>query len=125
MRRSLLALACLPVLAAPALFAPGSAQAADQDFSIVNRTGYQIDSVYVSPVNVRNWGEDVMGKDALADGETVNITFPNRTNTCNWDLKVKFNDGDESTWSNMNLCRISKVSLFWDRNSNQTRAQSE
>lgn len=125
MRRSFLALACLPVLAASALLAPGTAQAADQDFAVVNRTGHQIDSIYVSPVSSQNWGEDVMGKDALGDGETVNITFPNKTDACNWDLKVKYNDGDESTWTNVNLCRISKISLFWDRRSNQTRAQAE
>lgn len=125
MRRTLLALACLPVFATPALLAPGTARAADQDFDIINRTGYQIDSIYVSTTNDRNWGEDVMGKDALADGETVHITFPARTSACNYDLKVKYNDGDESTWSNLNLCRISKISLFWDRRANQTRAQTE
>lgn len=120
MRRSLLALASLPVL-----FASGAALAANQDFTIVNKTGYQIDSIYVSAANNRSWGEDVMGRDALADGESVHITFPNSTDTCRWDLKVKYNDGDESTWGNVNLCQISRVSLFWDRNANQTRAQAE
>lgn len=83
-----------------ALFALGlasSAQAANLDFTLVNSTGYQIDSVHVSEASSRSWGSDVMGRDALAEGESVDVEFDNRGKTCRWALMVKYNDGDKAT----------------------------
>jgi hypothetical protein len=121
MRSFLIALAL--VGAVP--LAIGAAHAGSQDFSLVNRTGYQIDEVYVSRSSSRQWGGDVMGRDALDDGERVNVTFNAPDGVCNWDLKVKYNDGDEATWKSLNLCSISKVTLFWDKKSEVTRAVTE
>ena len=114
------------VLAAAALcVSAGLAHAADQDFTLVNKTGYQIDSVYVSDVQDRNWGEDIMGRDSLDNGESVHVRFNKGTDACRWDLRVKYNDGDEATWNNLNLCNISTVTLFWDRKNQVSRATTE
>lgn len=102
-----------------------ASRAGQQDFSLVNRTGYQIDEVYVSRTSSRQWGNDIMGRDALDDGQGVNVTFTAPDGVCNWDLKVKYNDGDEATWKSLNLCSISKVTLFWDKKSEVTRAVTE
>jgi len=100
------------------------AAAADQDFKLLNKTGYQIDSVYVGPHSSSEWGRDIMGQDALSDGEAaVNITFPHRTSACSFDIKVAYNDGDEATWDSVNLCKVSTVTLYW-RNG-KTRAVTE
>ena len=45
-----------------------SAFANDADFKVVNKTGYKIDSVFVSWASNDSWGKDIMGKDALDDG---------------------------------------------------------
>lgn len=92
-----------------------------QDFTLVNRTGYQIDEVYVGPVSQRHWGEDVMGKDAIADGDSADITFNGGSKACKWDIKVVYNDGDESEFREVNLCNVSKVTLFWNRRAGTTR----
>ena len=102
--------------------AAGSAFAGEQDFKLVNKTGYQIDEVYVSQVSSRNWGSDIMGKDALAEDASVDITFNAPANVCNWDLQVKYNDGDIAEWKNLNLCSIETVTLYWDRKTKTTRA---
>lgn len=115
MRAFFLGLA-LVALALPAI-------AADQDFKILNKTGYQIDEVYVGPHSSSSWGEDIMGRNSLSDGELLNVTFPSRTATCSFDIKVKYNDGDEATWDSVNLCKVSKVTLYW-RNGT-TRAVTE
>ena len=103
----------------------GTAEAGQQDFTLLNRTGYQIDEVYVSRSSSRNWGGDVMGSDALEDGRSVNITFNAPDSVCRWDMKVKYSDGDEATWNSLNLCNISKVTLFWDKKKEVTRAVTE
>jgi hypothetical protein len=101
------------------------AHASQQDFTLQNKTGYQIDEVYVSQSSSRNWGNDIMGRDALDDGNTVDISFHAPDDACRWDMRVKYNDGDEATWNNLNLCNISKVTLFWDRKNEKTRAVTE
>ena len=101
------------------------AVAGDQDFKLVNKTGYQIDEVYVSRVNNRNWGNDIMGRGTLDADNSVDITFNAPPNACRWDLKVKYEDGDTAEWKNLNLCNISTVTLFWDRKNQNTRAVTE
>lgn len=117
--RILLAAACLPVFAT-------AVHANDADFKLHNKTGYQIDEVYVSPHASSKWGRDIMGTNALGDGETVNITFPHGNGACQFDIRVKYND-DNSTaeWSNVNLCQYETISLFWDNKTQVTRAVGE
>ena len=112
-------------LAALSLFAmlATSAFANDADFKMVNKTGYKIDSVYVSRASSDSWGKDIMGKDALDDGNAVNITFPHGGTACKFDIKAKYSDGDTAEWANVDLCEYETISLFWD--GNQTRAVGE
>jgi hypothetical protein len=91
-----------------------SAQASDADFKMVNKTGYQIDNVYVGASASSSWGNDIMGRDALGDGEEVNITFPHTSSACTFDIRVKYHDGDTAEWSGVDLCKWEKISLFWD-----------
>ena len=118
MRNLLIAATLLAASAAPAL-------AGDQDFKLVNRTGYQIDEVYVSRSSSKHWGKDMMGSDALAAGESVDLEFSAPSNVCNWDMYVKYNDGDTAQWNSLNLCNINKVTLYWDRKAGVTRAVTE
>ena len=104
----------------------GLAQANDADFTINNKTGYQIDEVYVSRHSSSNWGSDRMGDDALADGESKDIKFPHGNGACQFDIKVKYHD-DESTaeWADVNLCKYEAISLYWDKKKQVTRAVGE
>ena len=67
------------------LFTSRTARAGDQDFTLVNKTGIVIHKIMVSPHDDEHWGEDVMGKDVLEEGESVEIKFspprPPRTGT--------------------------------------------
>ena len=112
-------------LAAAAAFVSfaGVALASDADFKLVNKTGYQIDNVYVSPASSDHWGRDIMGRDSLADGESVNITFPHGGKACKFDIRVKYNDGDKADFNDVDLCEYEKISLFWD--GKRTRAVGE
>ena len=121
MRRFLLSALATSLVAVPL----ASAFAGSQDFALVNRTGYQIDEVYVSQVNNRQWGEDIMGRGTLDNGQTVNITFNAPDNVCKWDLMVKYSDGSDATWNNLDLCSISKVNLFWDAKNRVSRVTTE
>ncbi len=103
----------------------GGAFASDADFKLRNKTGYQIDEVYVSQHSSKEWGRDIMGSDALADGEATDITFAHGGNVCRFDIRVKYHDNDTAEWGNIDLCQYETISLFWDSKNQTTRAVGE
>ncbi len=118
MRTLLLALP----LAMIAFVGPAAADA-KQDFALVNRTGYEIKEVYVSPGKADDWQEDVLGQDTLENGNTVNIHFKAKTSSCKWDLKVVYtDDGSSAVWSDINLCEVEKITIKYNRQTDTTSA---
>ena len=106
-------------------FAP-MAQAANQDFTIVNRTGYEINDIWVSRASGNDWGRELMGRgNILSDGESFDVSFPNGTRACRFDLRVRYTDNETAVWNDMDICSISRVSLFYDRKAGGTRARTE
>ena len=89
-------------------------RAGDQDFVLVNKTGYDIDEVYVSPANAKDWGEDVMGKDTLDDGDKVTIEFSHKEKECMWDMKIVFSDEEEAVWEDFDLCKVREITLRYE-----------
>ena len=111
--------------AATALLASVPALAGDQDFTLFNKTGYDIAEVYVSPAKSKAWGDDVMEEDVLENAHSIPITFRAKNAICNYDLKVIFTDGDEAYWTNFDLCTISKIQIFWNNNTGKATAKWE
>jgi len=116
----------MAAMAALAVFAPLHALAAPQDFTLVNDTGYEIKNVYISPTSSDDWGDDVLGEDTLATGDSQEITFPEgRSQSCHWDMKVTYQDDTSHEWKNLNLCEISKLTIHYDEGTHDTSATSE
>ncbi len=101
------------------------AAAGNQDFTILNNTGYPIDQVYVSASAKEDWEEDVLGRDTLPAGERTKIRFSSDEDACLWDLKVVYQDEETAEWQGINLCEVSVVSLSYDRKSGNTWAETE
>ncbi len=97
--------------------------AGDADFKLVNRTGYQVDHVYVSATTTKSWGNDILGQDTLGDGDSVRITFPRHSTACYFDIKVVYHDSDTAEWKNVNLCQYDQISIYWEGGT--TRAVGE
>jgi hypothetical protein len=102
---------------------PAVAQDAKQDFKLVNKTGYELKALYVSPSKSDDWGDDILGQDTLSDGQVVNVHFNPKANTCHWDLKVTYSDDDSNAvWGNVDLCTVEKITIFYDRKNDVTKA---
>ncbi|MBE2255168.1 MAG: hypothetical protein IAE65_03135 [Ignavibacteria bacterium] len=83
-----------------------------QNFSMTNNTGMTLIDVYISPSESNDWGEDVIPKDMIADGETFNFTFTDVSpDKCVWDIKFNAEDGVEYFMKGVNLCEISTITL--------------
>lgn len=97
-----------------------------QDFVLVNATGYSISHVFISPINDDDWGDDILGKDIMEDGEDVPIVFARKERSCKWDLQITFDDDDEKVvWRGFDLCKISRITLKYNRKTGATTAFSE
>ena len=84
------------------------------DFKLINKTGLTIDEVYVSPSDDDEWGEDVLGRDVLKNGEAVDIEFSRKETKCKWDLKVVDSDKDEVEWTEIDLCKAEEITLKYE-----------
>ena len=112
--------------AAASLFVSSHANAqSQQDFQLVNRTGYTIDEVYVSAAAQNTWGDDLMGEDSLEDRQVLNVTFPRGADACSFDIKVVYDDAETAEFRGVNLCRVSRVTLFYNRSAGTTRFTTE
>lgn len=101
-------------MAALLFFGAATVAAGKQDFDLVNATGYTIAEVYVAPSSSNNWEDDVLGRDILVDGETVTINFAPNQKACMYDILVVWDDGDQASWDNFNLCTVTEITLHWD-----------
>jgi len=102
-------------------------QGANLDFDLVNRTGYQIKAVLVSPSSQSEWSydNDVIKGRRFNDGTKLHITFNHHAHAEHWDLKVVYDDNSSKEWDHLNLDKISKVTLWYDHKTDKTRAEIE
>src|SRR3977135_1759596 len=91
----------------------GFARSGKQDFVLHNQTGVEIHELYVSPHSAGEWGEDVLGRDTLPAGESVKITFDDQEKTVKWDLKVADGNQHSIEWENLDLTKISELTLHY------------
>jgi hypothetical protein len=107
------------------LLASNAAFAGDADFTLLNRTGYTLREVYLSPSHKSSWGRDRMGEGYLDNGKSRLFTFSDKS-SCKQDLKVVFDDdASEVVWEEFDLCEINKITLKYSRSSGTVSADVE
>lgn len=79
------------------------------DFTIHNDTGAAITSLFVSEAADNEWGGDILGKDALANGESTLITFSGNASACKFDIKLEEKGGKLWVVPGIDLCEIHKL----------------
>lgn len=84
--------------------------AGDQDFTLINKTGFTISALYVAPTKDRHWGDDILGKDELDSGQSLDITFKGYgKKTCLFDVMLKDEDDTEWIVEEIDLCETHKL----------------
>src|SRR5437867_2820796 len=113
-KKLLLALAGIAFIATAAPVARTDSQL---DFTLVNKTGYDIKAVYLSPTNAKDWGANVL-KDGLADvSRSTSSSTRKAASVVKWDLMVSWEDEDDPDvyWIGYDLSKINKITLKYDR----------
>jgi hypothetical protein len=107
-----------------AFAAPAGAQDAKQDFKLVNKTGYELNALYVSPSKSDDWQDNIIDGKVVGDDQVVNVHFSPRVHTCHWDLKVTYSDDNSNAvWGDIDLCTVEKITIFYDRKNDVTKAK--
>ena len=81
------AIALCAVFSAPA-------HADDLLFDLTNSSTADLHELYVSASDTDAWGEDILGQDVLAVDEAANVTIPDGTDTCAFDLRFVMDNGN-------------------------------
>ncbi|GGC19799.1 hypothetical protein GCM10011371_04380 [Novosphingobium marinum] len=106
-----------------ALFAALPASA-EEVLTIVNRTGYPLAQIYISPSDTNDWEENLLGRSGLANGRQWRIDFSRSANTCIWDMRIVYADGYVYDWGGLNLCRFATAIITYDEASGETYVQT-
>ena len=113
---------------AVSLLTCGVALAGDADFTLTNRTGYDIEAVYITPSKSKSWGNDRLGKSILANGKSREMVFNKQGSTCIYDMLIHwegYGEADDRTWEQLDLCSTHKITLRYNKNTDVTTAVFE
>jgi hypothetical protein len=98
------------VLAGLALaFGIAAPAAAQNRFWLVNDSGRTIETAFVSPSTLDNWGPDILGSGVLPAGRQVWVT-PNFRD-CVLDVRVTYAGGGEDRRMAVNACTINRIAF--------------
>jgi len=101
----------LAVTAFAAAFAIAPAYADDLVFMLDNKSSTAINEFYASPVDVKNWEEDILGQDILEANNFARITIKDGRAVCSYDLKIVFSDGEALEEPGINLCETGSYTV--------------
>lgn len=87
------------------------ASALDRRVRINNETSYDIIRFYASNTGTNSWEEDILGDDILPSGYSVMINIDDGSGYCKYDFLAVFEDGDEVTSANNNVCELAEFSF--------------
>lgn len=102
-----------------------AAQNPELDFTIVNKTGYDIKALSIGATGTGDWHKDdeVLKGRSFKNGESYDIKFSPRAKAEKWDIMVTWADGSGSEeWLNLKLTEIEKVTLIYDKEKDVTKA---
>ena len=105
--------------------APVVAQNPELDFTIVNKTGYDIKGLYIGASGTGDWTkeDEVLKGRSFTNGKALDIKFSPKAKAEKWDIMVKWADDSGTVeWLNLKLTEITKVTLVYDKEKDKTSA---
>jgi hypothetical protein len=122
------ALFCLPAcaLAGEPGETKGEAKGVEKvaEFTLVNKTGFAIDKIFLAMSGSHDWGGDELGSDQLPNEESAKLPFADLAH-CRQDLKAVYADKSSHIWSGVDLCENNKLVLNYDRSNSGTSFKTE
>lgn len=90
------------------LAAPAFAQ--DVQYELINESGLTLMEFYTSAVDEGAWGDDMLGANVLAAGESGTVAIGDDSDQCDYDLRFVFEDGSEFV-DTADICDVESYTL--------------
>ncbi len=84
--------------------------AEDLVFSLSNESALNLQELYVSASDTQAWGEDILGRDVLASGESGDVTIADGRDVCGYDMRFVMDNGSTIEGS-ADLCETSAFTI--------------
>jgi len=103
--------------AAPAAAAagePAAAEAADVaevKFNLKNATSFTLTHLYMSPAASDDWDNDILGDQVVDAGETAEVSIDDGVESCMYDFRADFEDGDAVDVRGVDVCKIEGTTI--------------
>lgn len=91
---------------APAEEIAEAAGVAEVKFNLENATGYTLTHLYLSPAASDDWDNDILGEQTVPAGETAEVSIDDGVESCMYDLRADFDDGDAIDVRGVDVCKI-------------------
>ena len=110
--RAPLLMACILMAASPASAqAPAgrtgqSADGQNRRVRIHNQTGWTLTGLQVTDVRREDWRMAVLGRDAVATGDSVIVNIDDGAGACVYLIRAEFSNGQTLERANIDACRI-------------------
>ncbi|RYD47219.1 MAG: hypothetical protein EOP60_17840 [Sphingomonadales bacterium] len=105
----------LAVAATVAMLMAAPALADDWDFILINGTGKGIKTIELAPTGTTTWQANKLDPEMKREpitkaGGRMTVHF-DKGPTCKYDVKATFADDTNATWTNINICDNSFVTV--------------
>ncbi len=90
--------------AAPA--APAAEGVQSVSFTLANATAHTLTHLYISPAAANSWETDILGELVLEAGESGVVNINDGVESCMYDFKANFDDGDSIEVAGVDICKI-------------------
>jgi hypothetical protein len=115
-------LAIMAAVTAVSAFATSQAMADLRNFTLVNNTAWPMYLVYISEPDSPDWGREVLGRDqTLQPSRLTHISFTGGGG-CVQDVRIVFSREVDLRWNRVNLCTVSRMSVWYDFGSRSYQA---
>ena len=79
----------------------------ERELAVENASPRPIERLYVSGTEESEWGEDRLGSDTLAPGDSVTVRVPDQG--CSYDIRAVFDTGGAEERRRVDLCTLSRL----------------
>jgi hypothetical protein len=83
---------------------------AERELTVTNHAAQPINEVYVTPSSTDHWGDDRLGDQTLAAGQSLHLKL-GRVRDCEFDLQVVYEDASREEAHGINVCRNRQVAF--------------
>lgn len=84
--------------------------AGDREVAIGNHAPHAINEVYASPSSADHWGNDQLGEQTLAPGQTFRLKL-GHVRDCEFDLQVVYEDASREEAKGVNVCKTHAITF--------------